>query len=104
MNAACFWDFSIQRADAAPRLKHSRLSAPLPANNSNTLAPTTRALSELKTACLTKSGVGRTFNPLGTLRIRRAAWPPVMRMRKFQNRAYRTYKAYRSDCRPRFIG
>src|ERR1035437_4670930 len=80
MNSAWRCDFSTHITEAAPRLKHSRLNAPEPANNSKTLASTTRAPSELNTACLTRSGVGRTSSPFGTFRIRRAAWPPVMRM------------------------
>jgi hypothetical protein len=75
----------MHNAEAAPRLKHSRLNAPLPANNSKTFAPPTRAPSELKIACLTKSGVGRTSSPLGTFKIRRAAFPPVIRMKKFNH-------------------
>src|SRR5277367_3826819 len=85
MNSACRCDFSTHITAAAPRLKHSKLNAPLPANNSKTFAPTTRAPSELKTACLTKSGVGRTSSPFGTFKIRRAALPPVMRMGKFNH-------------------
>src|SRR5271170_2593610 len=85
MNAACFGDFSMHNAAAAPRLKHSKLKAPEPANNSSTFAPTTRAPSELKIACLTRSGVGRTSRPFGTFRIRRAALPPVMRIALFEN-------------------
>src|ERR1700722_7000834 len=84
MNSACRCDFSMHITEAAPRLKHSKLNAPLPANNSKTFAPTTRALSELKTACLTKSGVGRTSSPFGAFKIRRAALPPVMRMKIIQ--------------------
>src|ERR1035437_4423344 len=80
MNSACRCDFSTHITEAAPRLKLSRLNAPEPANNSKTLASTTRAPSELNTACLTRSGVGRTSSPFGTFRIRRAALPPVMRM------------------------
>src|ERR1017187_9705968 len=80
MNSACRCDFSTHITEAAPRLKHSRLNAPEPANNSKTFAPTTRSPSELKTACLTRSGVGRTSSPFGTFKIRRAALPPVMRM------------------------
>src|SRR5208282_4301900 len=80
MNPACRCDFSTQTAEAAPRLRQSRLNAPVPANNSSTRAPTTRAPRLLKTACLTRSGVGRTASPLGTFKIRRAALPPVMRM------------------------
>src|SRR5579862_2982075 len=83
MNSACRCDFSRHSAETAPRLRQSRLNAPVPANNSSTRAPTTRAPKLLKTACLTRSGVGRTSNPLGTLRIRRAALPPVMRMSLF---------------------
>src|SRR5580692_10140241 len=85
MNSACRCDFSTHITEAAPRLKHSKLNAPLPANNSKTFAPTTRVPSELKTACLTKSGVGRTFKPFGTLRTRRAALPPVMRIALLKN-------------------
>src|ERR1035437_5833818 len=86
MNSAWRCDFSTHITEAAPRLKHSRLNAPEPANNSKTLASTTRAPSELKTACLTRSGVGRTSSPLGTFRIRRAALPPVMRMNQVNNK------------------
>src|SRR5271170_363714 len=85
MNAAGLCAFSTHNTSAAPRLKHSRLNAPEPANNSRTFAPITRAPSELKIACLTKSGVGRTSRPFGTFRIRRAALPPVMRIALFEN-------------------
>src|SRR5271170_8183445 len=85
MNAAGLCAFSTHNTAAAPRLKHSRLNAPEPANNSSTFAPITRAPSELKIACLTRSGVGRTSKPFGTFRIRRAALPPVMRIALFEN-------------------
>src|SRR5882724_6595415 len=79
---ACAWRpaFSTQTTWAAPRLRHSRLKAPVPAKSSNTRAPTTRSPRLLKTACFTKSGVGRTASPLGTRKIRPEAWPPVILM------------------------
>ena len=78
--AACRVDFSTLMTLAAPRLRHSKPSAPEPANNSRIRAPATRSPRLLKTACLTKSGVGRTANPLGTFNCRRPKLPPVMRM------------------------
>ena len=67
-------------AFSAPRLRHSRVSAPVPAKSSSTRAPATRAPRLLKTACRTKSGVGRTSYPFGTLSNRPPAVPPMMRM------------------------
>jgi hypothetical protein len=46
-----------------------RAQRPLPAKSSSTRAPMTRP-RELNTACLTRSGVGRTARPFGTRRIR----------------------------------
>src|SRR5258708_2090550 len=80
MNAACRGAFSTHTANVAPRLRHSRLSAPLPPKSSSTRAPATRAPRLLKTACLTRSGVGRTAMPFGTFKIRPPDCPPVMRM------------------------
>src|ERR1700722_18723229 len=67
-------------ASAAPRLRHSRLNAPVPANNSSTRAPCTRGPRLLKTACRTKSGVGRTAKPLGAFNRTPPALPPIMRI------------------------
>src|ERR1039458_1047902 len=85
-------DFSTHTAEVAPRLRHSRLSAPVPANSSSTLAPTTRPPRLLNTACLTRSGVGRTARPFGTFRIRRAAFPPVIRMGNSNRRFHRWHE------------
>src|SRR5881394_1971779 len=80
MKRACLRESSTQVTAPAPRLKHSRPSAPVPPNNSSTRAPATRPPNRLNTACRTKSGVGRTPKPWGALSIKPAASPPIMRM------------------------
>ena len=67
----------MQMASRAPRLKHSKLSAPVPPKSSSTRESGTRAARLLNTACLTRSGVGRTARPFGTFNKRRACFPPV---------------------------
>src|SRR5688500_19039820 len=75
-------DFSTITAPTAPRLRDSRDNAPAPPNNSSTVAPSTLPPRLLKMACLTRSGVGRTSYPFGTLRIRPPDLPPMIRMLK----------------------
>src|SRR5687768_11175835 len=60
-------DFSTMMAAVAPRLKDSRERAPEPPNSS-------------RMVCFTRSGVGRTSKPFGTLRMRPQDLPPMMRM------------------------
>src|SRR5439155_2051463 len=101
-------DISTDIAKAAPRLKHSRLNAPVPAKSSSTRAPTTRAPRLLNTACLTRSGVGRTPRPLGTFKIRPPAWPPEIRIfLKFQtptSKLQRNFKLQILNSRANGIG
>jgi hypothetical protein len=73
--AAC----STRTAEAAPRDTASIPSAPVPANRSSTLAPSTRSPSTPNSASLTRSLVGLVSRP-GTARSRRPPRrPPTTR-------------------------
>ena len=77
---ACLADNSTNVAEVAPRLRHSSPKAPVPANNSSTVAPSAKPAKLLKMASRTLSGVGRTPSPLGTLIVAPADVPPMIRI------------------------
>src|SRR5262245_31411240 len=77
---AALRDTSTNKASAAPRLKASRDTFPVPAKRSRILHPDSSWGRILKSASLTLAEVGRSAWPLGALRRCPLARPPIIRI------------------------
>src|SRR5205823_5107786 len=86
-SASIVWFNSIKVALAAPQLKASIPTLPVPAKRSRKRASSTRAARILKRACLTRSIIGRVPPVFGPLSLRPLASPVTTRIfRLLQNR------------------
>src|SRR5947207_1273480 len=79
-SASIVWFNSIKVALAAPRLKASIPTLPVPAKRSRKRASSTRAAMMLKSACLTRSIIGRVPLLFGPLSLRPLASPVTTRI------------------------
>src|SRR6266576_3291922 len=79
-SASIVWFNSIKVALAAPRLKASIPTLPVPAKRSRKRASSTRAAMMLKSACLTRSIIGRVPIVFGPLSLRPLASPVTTRI------------------------